>query len=65
MEGLHIVGGTQLKYKYSFPIPSHAMYLYIMLHIWFCLNYCMYDFTVIFASVYVLVEYVVCVWFYL
>ena len=63
MEGLHTAGGTQLKDKYSFPIPSHDMYLYIMLHIWFCLNYCMYDFTVNSALVCVLVEYVVCLWF--
>jgi hypothetical protein len=54
VEGLHVVGGSKLKYKHSFPVHSPAMYLYMLLHLWFCLNYCMYDFTVIFASVCVL-----------
>ena len=65
MEGLHTIGGIQLKDKYSFHVHSHAMYLYILLHLWFFMNYCMYDFTIIFAPVYVLAEYVVCLWFYL
>jgi hypothetical protein len=51
---MHTVGGTQLKYKYPFLVHSHAIYLYMLLHIWFCLNYCMYAYTVISSSVYVL-----------
>jgi hypothetical protein len=65
MEGLHAVGGTQLKDKYSFMCSFTCYVLYMLLHLWFCLNYYMYDFTVIFASVCVLAEYVVCLWFYL
>jgi hypothetical protein len=63
VEGLHTVGGTQLKYRYSFLAHSHVMYLYMLLHLWFCINYYMYYFTVISASVCVLAEYVVCLSF--
>jgi hypothetical protein len=65
VEGLHAVGGTQLKDKYSFPVHSHDMYLYMLLHLWFFLIYCMYAFTIIYASDCALTEYVVCLWFYL
>jgi hypothetical protein len=63
VEGLHAVGGTQLKDEYSFPTHSHALYLYMLLHLWFCLNYCMYAFNVVSTTVFVLEEYVFCLWF--
>jgi hypothetical protein len=34
MEGLHVVGGSQLKDKYSFPLFIHMLCIYICCYIY-------------------------------
>jgi hypothetical protein len=56
VEGLHAVGGHQLKYKYQSSVHLHVVYLYMLLYLWFVYDYCMYAFTVISALSYVIEE---------
>jgi hypothetical protein len=35
VEGMHVVGALQLKYKYHFQVWLHVVYLYMLLYFWF------------------------------